>query len=277
MKPFSALLALCVGNSPVTGEFPSQWPVMQRFDVFFDLRLNKRLSKQSWSWWFETPSTTLWRHCNDVKRCAPALFISNITVSDERVNCNDQDIFISLAYNIITEDFNIIKSETKWTKCFPYYHLSIRTTAVSVDGVTWVHVGQKKNNSVVWSSFCVFSGFVTISIFLYNFNESLDLLTFYCWISLNWIPMIWSFPKFAHTMIRWYKINFIYSHMSSGMCDFLGWSDHKFSNKSKMSYHIDSSAQDCANSITSQGLTSTWWPRAYKNQLDKWILGKFSF
>ena len=128
----------------VTGEFPSQWPVMQRFDVFFDLRLNKRLSKQSWSWWFEMPSGTLWRHCNDLKRCAPALFISNITVLDERVNCNDQDIFISLAYNIITEDFNIIKSEPKWTKCFPYYHLSTRTTTVSVDGVTWVHVGQKK-------------------------------------------------------------------------------------------------------------------------------------
>ena len=38
----SALLALCAGNSPVTGEFPSQRPVMRGFDVFFDLRLNKR-------------------------------------------------------------------------------------------------------------------------------------------------------------------------------------------------------------------------------------------
>ena len=35
------------------------------FDVFFDLRLNKRLSKQSWGWWFDTPSHPLWRHCND--------------------------------------------------------------------------------------------------------------------------------------------------------------------------------------------------------------------
>ena len=32
--------------------------------VFFDLRLNKPLSKQSWGWWFETPSRSLWRHCN---------------------------------------------------------------------------------------------------------------------------------------------------------------------------------------------------------------------
>ena len=60
----SALLALCAGNSLVTGEFPSQRPVTRSFDGFFDLRLNKRLSKQSWGWWFETPSRPLWRHCN---------------------------------------------------------------------------------------------------------------------------------------------------------------------------------------------------------------------
>ena len=41
-----------------------QRPVTRSFDVFFDLRLNKRLSKQSWGWWFETPSRSLWRHCN---------------------------------------------------------------------------------------------------------------------------------------------------------------------------------------------------------------------
>ena len=64
METFSALLALCVGNSPITGEFPAQRPVTRSFDVFFDLRLNKRLSKQSWGWRFETPSRPLWRHCN---------------------------------------------------------------------------------------------------------------------------------------------------------------------------------------------------------------------
>ena len=43
---FSTLLAICAGNSPVIGEFPTQRPVTRSFDVFFDLRLNKRLSKQ---------------------------------------------------------------------------------------------------------------------------------------------------------------------------------------------------------------------------------------
>ena len=51
MEAFSALLAFCAGNSPVTGEFPAQRPVTRSFDVFFDLRLNQRLSKQSWGWW----------------------------------------------------------------------------------------------------------------------------------------------------------------------------------------------------------------------------------
>ena len=64
METFSALLAICVGNSPVTGEFTTQRPVTRSFDEFFDLRLNKRLSKQSWGWWFETLSRPLWRHCN---------------------------------------------------------------------------------------------------------------------------------------------------------------------------------------------------------------------
>ena len=47
METFSALLALCTGNSPVTGEFPSQRPVMRSFDIFFDLRLNKRLRSEA--------------------------------------------------------------------------------------------------------------------------------------------------------------------------------------------------------------------------------------
>ena len=67
METFSALLAICTGNSPVNGEFPAQRPVTRSFDVFFDL--NKRLGKQSWGWWFETPSRPLWRSCLVVFCC----------------------------------------------------------------------------------------------------------------------------------------------------------------------------------------------------------------
>ena len=69
METFSALLAICAGNSPVPGEFPPQRPVTRSFDVFFDLRLNKRLSKHWWGWWFETLSRSLWRHRNVLIQC----------------------------------------------------------------------------------------------------------------------------------------------------------------------------------------------------------------
>ena len=64
METFSALLALCAGNSTVTSEFPAQ---RRELGFFFDLCLNERLSKQSWGWWFETPSHQLWCHCNVCK------------------------------------------------------------------------------------------------------------------------------------------------------------------------------------------------------------------
>ena len=67
MKTFTALLALCTGNSPVTGEFPPQRPMTQSFYIFFYLRLNKQLSKQSRRRWFETPSPSLSCHCNGLK------------------------------------------------------------------------------------------------------------------------------------------------------------------------------------------------------------------
>ena len=55
---------LC-GEFTGPGEFLTQRPVTWSFDVVFDIRLNKRFSKQPWGWWFETPSLSLWRHCND--------------------------------------------------------------------------------------------------------------------------------------------------------------------------------------------------------------------
>ena len=46
METFSTLLALCAGNSSVTGEFPAQRPIRRSFDVFSDLHLSKRLSNR---------------------------------------------------------------------------------------------------------------------------------------------------------------------------------------------------------------------------------------
>ena len=59
METFSALLAICAGKSPAPGEFHAQRPVTRSFDVFFDLRPNKRLSEQSLGWLFKMPTRPL--------------------------------------------------------------------------------------------------------------------------------------------------------------------------------------------------------------------------
>ena len=55
MEKISALLALCEGKPLVTDGVPSQKPVTRSFDIFFNLRLNKRLNKQSRRRLFESP------------------------------------------------------------------------------------------------------------------------------------------------------------------------------------------------------------------------------
>ena len=50
MEAFSVLLAICAENSSVTKASDAElW-------CFSDLGRNKRLSKQPWGWWFDTPS-----------------------------------------------------------------------------------------------------------------------------------------------------------------------------------------------------------------------------
>ena len=63
---------LC-GESTGNRWIPAQRPVKRSFDVFFDLHLNKRLSKQSWGWWCETLSHPLWRHCNEAPLACDAI------------------------------------------------------------------------------------------------------------------------------------------------------------------------------------------------------------
>ena len=81
---FRVIGHLC-GEFTGPSEFPTQKPVTRSCDVFFDLRLNKRLSKQSWGWWFETLSRPLWRHCNEQpettnqERKSHNAFVTNLT------------------------------------------------------------------------------------------------------------------------------------------------------------------------------------------------------
>ena len=71
METFFAFLVLFEGNPPVTGGFSSgsQRPVTQSFDVFFDMRMNKRFSKRSKCRRFEMLCRSLWRHWNEFEKC----------------------------------------------------------------------------------------------------------------------------------------------------------------------------------------------------------------
>ena len=95
---FSALLALCAANSPVTGEIPSQRLVMRSFDFFFDLHLYKRLGKPSIRRWFEMPSHSLWRHCNDIAVLLWHVILSIMwimCISDRLITVSDHVITVS--------------------------------------------------------------------------------------------------------------------------------------------------------------------------------------
>ena len=99
-------------------EFPAQWPVTRSFDVFFDLRLNKRLSKHSCRWWVKTLSRPLWRHCNVYVKMIDCygwlshtgLIKTNLPVITKR--------FISIVCFIITQVIWVVGLESaQWLLC----------------------------------------------------------------------------------------------------------------------------------------------------------------
>ena len=81
---------------PVKSPHKGQWRGVL---MFFFLHLNKRLCKQSWDWWFETPSRPLWRHCNDIAKG----FIAEILPSNSRAQkyCTHVSTKFCLSQNVM--------------------------------------------------------------------------------------------------------------------------------------------------------------------------------
>ena len=146
METFSALLAFCAGNSPVIGEFPAQRPVTRSFDVFFDLRLNGRLSKQSWGWWFETPSRPLLHQSNVRPISSSASFLVHIWSSSSilailrltSASCSQRD---GLDHSQVTINVQIYPGPCINIKTvFPRYgdsHVKDKTVGETVLSLTW--------------------------------------------------------------------------------------------------------------------------------------------
>ena len=89
------------GEFTSPGEFPTQRRVTRSFDVFFDLSLNKRFSKQSWGWWFQMQSHPLWRHCNGMT------FL--------RLNYIHESYFVNSYYSLRHSIINTLR--VRWNKC----------------------------------------------------------------------------------------------------------------------------------------------------------------
>ena len=103
---------LC-GEFTGPGEFPTQRPVTRNFDVFFDLRPNKQLSKQPWGWWFETPSWSLCRQCNEMSQVRRRIYIYIY-------------IYIYIAFGIF--DYLFKATMTGNSNVVEYFHVCVSTS-----------------------------------------------------------------------------------------------------------------------------------------------------
>ena len=77
-------------RSPVNSPHKGQWCGDLVMFFFFYMCLHKRLSKKSWGWWFDTPSSSLWRHCKEICLCNDAACVANAVSEYEQsvwVNC----------------------------------------------------------------------------------------------------------------------------------------------------------------------------------------------
>ena len=126
-KHFPRYWPFVQGNSPFLGELPAQRPMTRSFHVFFDLHLYKRLSNQPWCWWFETPSCSLWRHCNGFRHTLTAAIralLSHEPITSPRIE------FISLdnspASCVFTNSISIDLITTKDRFCLSWILETIR-------------------------------------------------------------------------------------------------------------------------------------------------------
>ena len=109
--PAEACAEICHDGVVKWKHFLRNWPFSQRqvtrsFDVFFDLRPNKRLSKHSRRRWFDTPSRSLWRHCNVLFYPLVAIRWFNMTYEVE--NCHQKPWFHECLISVIPNNMALV-------------------------------------------------------------------------------------------------------------------------------------------------------------------------
>ena len=111
---------------------------------FLYLRLNKQLSKQSWGWWFEMPSCSLWRHCNAV-----AFFFFNKLVSKPALTCQKthyNDIIMCTRAFQITGVLIVCLNFCLGTDQRKHHSF----TSLVMGGFLWQRASNPENVSIWW-------------------------------------------------------------------------------------------------------------------------------
>ena len=128
------ITGLCQGNLLVTSGSPSQRPVTRNFDVFFDLHLNKQLSKQSRHWRVKMPSCSLWCHCNANKHQA----IIHQTADPITFKCMII-LNVCLMFQLLNKNKKLSKKNgCWWTQCLSIWGMVISSKQYGLRLVLWV-------------------------------------------------------------------------------------------------------------------------------------------
>ena len=129
---------------------PHKVPATQSFDVFFDLRLINRLSKQWWGWWFETPLLTLWRHCNLYSSQLLHRHWASVTTahcqccSPERYgyNCHGKPTKPKQSVNHVYNSWNVLNSENKTKPSIISIHCLLDKTNYIHHATSWDYLSM---------------------------------------------------------------------------------------------------------------------------------------
>ena len=100
-----------IHRSAVNSPHKGQWRGALMFSLI--CALNKRLSKQSSGWWFETPLRSLWRHCNghSYPLClfSVHLPINFVIISDVRIWTVGGDVLKPCSFMMTSSNGNIFR------------------------------------------------------------------------------------------------------------------------------------------------------------------------
>ena len=204
METFFALLAICAGNLPVPGEFPTQRPVTRSFGVFFDLRLFKRLSKQSWGWWFETLSHPLWRHRN-ASRCSGAPRTSWTRISEKLKPSLKWKSFIAhLTYDFRKSEYLLDRHRTSNifnTKCV-FFCIKVNF---------WLHFSVEDSHSLTqisrWTGACT-AAFCKLNMcYLQKEKVEYDQIPYAFLVEYGFqlFSWCWTHPPSAADLCQWIR------------------------------------------------------------------------